>query len=365
MQATERIYHLSHTDLDGYGAQYVVSKAFYNVAYFNSDYKDIDLTLATMLKQAKMESLTGRTLSLFLISDLNLTADQAKYLDKEIKKLPGDTQLLLLDHHATGAQTAEQYEWYRLETHQCATCITYDWVKQFLTAEHAELDAYLQAFSQMVNVTDLWLQEHADFERANFLSSMIFERSHMIPEMDEVARFFKFHMIEAVFKRYQQGQSLREAEAALHEIKEDFLRTQHMRADLVENPDLMLASKYYHLVFNFIKEAPIRTLNIDGMRAGIFYDWNHAVFQHVTSMLFNETQRVDIAIRVASAGKISMRSNDAEKHNVGALSAKYFGGGGHPCAAGGTLKNKRINSELEAVKAIEAMLELSDKEGCK
>jgi oligoribonuclease NrnB/cAMP/cGMP phosphodiesterase (DHH superfamily) len=209
----------------------------------------------------------------------------------------------------------------------------------------------------------LWLQGHVDFERANFLSSMIFERNHMIPEMDEPSRAFKFHMVESVFKRYQAGESLRQAEAALHEIKEDFLRSQHMDESVVENPDLMLASKYYTLVFNFVKDAPMRTLEIDGMRAGIFYDWNHAVFQHVTSMLFNETNRIDIAIRVASAGKISMRSNDADKHNVGALSAKYFGGGGHPCAAGGTLKNKRINSELEAVKAIEAMLGNGQKEG--
>ena len=32
------IYHLSHIDLDGYGCQYLTSKIFTNIKYYNSHY---------------------------------------------------------------------------------------------------------------------------------------------------------------------------------------------------------------------------------------------------------------------------------------------------------------------------------------
>ncbi|MDD3468243.1 MAG: 3'-to-5' oligoribonuclease B, partial [Campylobacterales bacterium] len=33
-----RLFHLSHTDLDGYGCQYVASKYAKNARFFNSNY---------------------------------------------------------------------------------------------------------------------------------------------------------------------------------------------------------------------------------------------------------------------------------------------------------------------------------------
>ena len=38
-----KIYHLSHTDLDGYGAQYITNFYFKNVKFLNSNYgREID-----------------------------------------------------------------------------------------------------------------------------------------------------------------------------------------------------------------------------------------------------------------------------------------------------------------------------------
>ncbi len=43
-----KIYHLSHTDLDGYACQFVVNFYFKNVVFFNSNYgREISDTFAT------------------------------------------------------------------------------------------------------------------------------------------------------------------------------------------------------------------------------------------------------------------------------------------------------------------------------
>lgn len=49
-----KIYHLSHTDLDGYACQFVVNFYFKNVVFFNSNYgREISDTFATKTRNLK------------------------------------------------------------------------------------------------------------------------------------------------------------------------------------------------------------------------------------------------------------------------------------------------------------------------
>jgi Predicted phosphohydrolase (DHH superfamily) len=71
------IYHLSHTDLDGYGAQFMLKAAGVKTRCFNADYRDIPLAVDKIVEQIIEE---GEPASL-LLTDLNLTLDQAEQID--------------------------------------------------------------------------------------------------------------------------------------------------------------------------------------------------------------------------------------------------------------------------------------------
>ena len=68
-----KVLHLSHIDLDGYGAQYVAKHFFDDITFFNANYgKEIMVRLEEMFK------ILTRDKTLFLITDLNLTLQESE-----------------------------------------------------------------------------------------------------------------------------------------------------------------------------------------------------------------------------------------------------------------------------------------------
>ena len=65
------IHHLSHIDLDGYGAQFVAREFFKNIVFYNANYgREVEVRLRDMLGKIKSAKNTS---FLILITDLNLT----------------------------------------------------------------------------------------------------------------------------------------------------------------------------------------------------------------------------------------------------------------------------------------------------
>ena len=98
-----KIYHLSHTDLDGYACQFVVNFYFKNVVFFNSNYgREISDTFAMILSCIEKD-LTHNPNEKFLvlISDLNLNLTQCEDFEKALQGK--NAKLLLLDHHQSGS----------------------------------------------------------------------------------------------------------------------------------------------------------------------------------------------------------------------------------------------------------------------
>ena len=49
-----RLFHISHTDLDGYSCQFLTSKVFLKSHYFNANYgMEVKLTLSKVLEDIK------------------------------------------------------------------------------------------------------------------------------------------------------------------------------------------------------------------------------------------------------------------------------------------------------------------------
>lgn len=357
MHPTCRIIHISHNDLDGIGAQFLISRAFYNICWFNCDYKDVEYTISQALKQIKMETLAGSPPQLLLITDINLTMEIAVHLDKQINSLPSPPQLLLFDHHATGDDCAKKFPWYQLDTTCCATRLVYQWLKPLLSEP---LDLVLDKLSSLVNVTDLWQTTDSRFNVANLLADLMFSNTHMIADMEEHNRNYYFHLIDQCFKRIDEGKSLMQIERDLYQIRLDFLSDVGIEKTIIEDENISLEGKYYYLILDYIRRHnPPPKITIEDYTVAVFFRWSGTTFQHVSSMYLEGNRHIDIAIRVGSNARISVRSRK-KNIDVGKLCKRYFNGGGHPQAAGGSLNVREIKGLAKALSLIKQATKSTD-----
>ncbi|MBV5278892.1 MAG: 3'-to-5' oligoribonuclease B, partial [Campylobacteraceae bacterium] len=152
-----KIHHLSHTDLDGYGCQMVSRHFFDSIDFYNSNYgKEINECFNQILYTIQSSPLEKHTI---LITDLNLTTDQAKEFESKVNVCGKEILLLVLDHHKTGQECEEAHEWYFLDSSRCATKITYD----FFSTLYGK-DEKLEKFVNVVNAVDIWLDDKPEFE---------------------------------------------------------------------------------------------------------------------------------------------------------------------------------------------------------
>ena len=130
-----KIYHLSHTDLDGYGCQYVVANYFKDCEFYNSNYgKEIEEKFEEIM--IKVEA-NPNEFALILITDVNPIESVCEEFTSRVSRL-NNAKLLLLDHHQTGKACMEKYPWYFLDSSRCATKITYDFFSKIF-GENKEL----------------------------------------------------------------------------------------------------------------------------------------------------------------------------------------------------------------------------------
>src|SRR5574344_1501458 len=190
-----RLFHISHTDLDGYSCQFLTSKVFEKTEYFNANYgMEVKLTILKVLENItnyKDEDI------LVIISDLNLTLQESIDLDSEIKRLNDEgynITLQLLDHHITGKKSAEKFSWYFLDDKRCATKIVYDYLLEKFNASIKDYEFLVNC----VNAVDIWLEKEKDnFEFGKVLMSMLVKareiNSILFPNLD---RDYKFYLLE-------------------------------------------------------------------------------------------------------------------------------------------------------------------------
>jgi len=159
MQKDRKIYHLSHIDLDGYSCQLILKYTPYKVENFNANYgAEVKENLEVILEKIK----NSDEKAYILITDLNLTTDESKWLNSEVNRLnelKKDVVLQLLDHHGSGIDSSNKYDWYFLDTTRCATKITYDFVKENFEFNEPN---WLEKFVSVVNAVDLWKQDEVE-----------------------------------------------------------------------------------------------------------------------------------------------------------------------------------------------------------
>ena len=218
-----RLFHISHTDLDGYACQFLTNEVFPKKHFYNANY-GLEVKQALKLVITEIKNYQDEKL-LLLISDLNLNQQESDELDKEIKSLKDsgfDITLQLLDHHITGKVSAAKYDWYFLDDKRCATKIVFDYLlKEF----KAPLNDYKE-WVDTVNAVDIWLEnEKENFEFGKVLMSMVTKAREINSILfNSLDRDFKFYLLKNSIGFLSLENAPIVLDNSVHSLKKEFLK---------------------------------------------------------------------------------------------------------------------------------------------
>ena len=333
-KSKQKLFHLSHTDLDGYSCQLITKRCFEDITYYNSNYgSEIDSCIDSILRKIYME---GSDDNLILITDLNLSLQQAKNLVHGVENSPKNIEILLLDHHKTGQDCAEVYDWYHLDTTRCATKITYDY---FLAKGYgiSELETYVN----VVNAIDIWLHESDYFELGKVFMRLV-AGSREINRMlfCEQNSAYIFHSLEEAMQFVGQKDPHIALDDAIHRIKKSYFLQNGQKNNTLEN----LIAAFVVDMLSAKKEQ--MAVHYKGYKGILTYSIGN------TSIIGNEflvrNPDFDFFMDINGRKNISMRANN--KVDVSKIAKELFGGGGHANASGGKCESFKDSFVYDKVK---------------
>ena len=321
------IYHLSHIDLDGYGCQYLTHNCFKNINSYNANYgPEVKARLEEIIVTIKREKFLGNEDEhIILVTDLNLTSKEAKWLESEAMEVGAKIQLL--DHHGSGQKTSEQYAWYKLDTTKSATLITYDWLQ---THHSFDKENHYAQIVKAINAIDIWVADDELFEFGKVGLGMISGAREinrtLFPAED---RALKLSLIDSM-KSYVEKENAHIAlDDNLHQLKKEFFKQDE------DNTKDNLAAMYVTQLL--INDKQRLTIDYRGYKGLLGYSLGN------TSILGNtflvENPDYDFYMDINWRGSFSLRSNN--KLDVSKMAEEVGNGGGHPNASGGKIKEYR------------------------
>lgn len=333
----DTIHHLSHIDLDGYSCHFIMSYTPYEKFNYNANYgAEVRSKLEIMLENIQKSNKSA----LLLVTDLNLTADESKWLTNEVRKLKEnkhDVVLQLLDHHGSGEESAKKHDWYYLDTARCATKIMYDYMK-----ENFEFDepAWMDKYVNVVNAVDLWKQE----EVFNFELGKVYMR--LVNELRELNRVmfanednkYKLSLLEKATKYLDDDNAPIALDESIHKIKKEFFRT-----DADNTLDNLATSYIVELLGN---KRDTNTIYYKGYRGYLSYGvGNTSIIGNGFLLAYPE---YDFIVDVSYRGAMSFRANN--QVSVADISKEWVNGGGHPNASGGRIPGFKEQYRYDKVK---------------
>ena len=319
------IYHLSHIDLDGYGCQYLTQNCFTHIQSYNANYgPEVKAKLKEIITAIKREKFIGNSDSehVILVTDLNLTTKEAKWLEKEAISVGAKIQLL--DHHGSGEKTAEQFIWYKLDTTKCATLITYEWLKKHHGFDKANHYANIV---KAINAIDIWVSDDELFEFGKVGLGMISGAREinrtLFPSED---RALKLSLIESMKNHVNKENGHITLDDAIHQLKKAFFKQKE------DNTKDNLVALYVTQLLTQDKQRLI--IEYRGYKGLLGYSLGNTSILGNTFLI--ENPDFDFYMDINWRGNFSLRSNN--KLDVSKMASEIGNGGGHPNASGGKIK---------------------------
>lgn len=321
-----KLFHISHTDLDGYGCQLITKEYFKEGFFYNANYGlEVKLSIKKVLEQL----LEYKEEEIFiLISDLNLTFQEAKDLDNDINKLIKDgykIKLQLLDHHISGKKSSETFHWYYLDDKRCATKIVYDYMFEEYDGFESDTKDWLNPLVNAINAVDIWLEhEIKNFEFGKVLMSMISK----VREINNILfadlnRDFRCYLLKEAAKYIDIVDGHIKLDNDVHFIKKDFLKL-NSKDDTLDN----LAATY--LVKTLVDVKDDLTVTYKGHKGLLTYCLGSISIP--ANAFLRANPEYDFFIDINKKGNASFRADN--KVDVALMATKLANGGGHVNASG-------------------------------
>jgi len=334
------IYHLSHIDLDGYSCQLVMREAYENIVFFNANYgAEVGERLHEIIEAIKLKKEDAS----ILITDLNLTMDESKWLNKEIQRFRDydklNIKLQLLDHHGSGQDSANKFNWYFLDTTRSATQITFDYVN-----EHFELSpesrTWLAPYVEIVDAVDLWHQEkHDAFEYGKVCMRLVTETRELNRVMfanDD--RQYKHALLFEAAQMLPLDNSNILLDETIHALKKNYFKK--------DNDDTLDNLATAHIVELLGQAKADKTIYYKGYKGYLSYALgNTSIIGNGFLTVYDE---YDFIVDVGPRGTMSLRANN--KVDVSLIAKEWAGGGGHPNASGGRINGFKEQFRYDKVK---------------
>lgn len=318
-----KLFHLSHTDLDGYGCQLVSSFYELDARLFNANY---GAEVMAKVKQIHACTMAQTEAVWWLISDLNLSVDecvQVETLAVEARNAGIEVKITLLDHHISGKEASEKFDWYYLDNDRCATKITRDF---FADKYFKQLPANLIELTNAINAVDLWHEDDELFEFGKVLMRVITETKE-IPQLmfpNERSKY-KIEALKMAAKFLGKQDAHIALDDAIHSLKKNYLTID--KNDAIDNlSSLKLTSLIekdldkYTIFYGDIKGVLTMGLSNVSVIA-------NAILERNKDRLF--------VIEYTGKGSVSFRASG--EIDVCAMAQKIANGGGHKNASGGKL----------------------------
>ena len=333
----ETIHHLSHIDLDGYSCQFVMKYTPYTITNYNANYgAEVKSKLDFLLDNIKK----AKKSALIMITDLNLTMDESRWLNGEVAKMNAnkmDIELVLLDHHGSGEDSAKKYDWYFLDVERCATKITYDYVKENFKFDEPE---WMEKFVNIVNAVDLWkLDQPANFEYGKVCMRLVNETRELNRVMfAKEDNAYKLSLLKEATKYVNEENAPIVLDEKIHGLKKDFFR-----ADADNTLD-NLSTAYVVQLLGAKRDT--NTIYYKGYKGYLSYGvGNTSIVGNGFLVAYPE---YDFIVDVSYRGAMSLRANF--KVSVAQISKEWANGGGHPNAAGGRIQGFKEQYRYDKVK---------------
>jgi hypothetical protein len=279
--------------------------------------------------------------AVILITDLNLTMDEAKWLDREVNHLNDkgrEIKIILLDHHGSGQDSANKFEWYYLDTTRCATKITYDYAKENFGLNDVD---WMQKYVDIVNAVDLWKQEEVfNFEFGKVCMRLISETR----ELNRVTfgdddRFYKLSLLQKAVEFIDKEKANIALDSAIHSMKKEFFMDEE--DDTLDN----LSTAY---IVNLLGQKTDKmTIYYKGYKGFLSYSVGNTSI--VGNGFLTKFDDYDFIVDVSSRGTMSFRANN--KVSVSQIAKEWVDGGGHPNASGGRIIGFKEQFRYDRVKS--------------
>ena len=278
--------------------------------------------------------------SVIFITDLNLTLDEAKWLNRDVERLNEtgkQIEIILRDHHGSGQECANKYEWYFLDTTKCATKLTYEYAK-----EKFELDepAWMAKFVDVVNAVDLWLQDEAEnFEYGKVCMRLVTETRELNRVIfGDEDRKYKVALLREAAQMVSAPNANIILDEKIHALKKDFFREEE--DDTLDN----LATRF--IVKLLGTKTDYMTIYYKGYKGFLSYGvGNTSIIGNGFLVAYPE---YDFIVDVSTRGTMSLRANN--QVDVSLIAKEWAGGGGHPNASGGRIQGFKEQFRYDKVK---------------